>query len=374
MSYAMDKRKAKGTAMYTRKLLENILDDERFDFYLVHYEKIDDPLYGRAKEIIMPKIKLPYGSHFLSQMLFFWRYRKNKFDLIHWFQPRLYPFFWLAPAKKLVVTAYDAGEFSFPGPWVFSREVFKFILKKFNRKVDAIIAASKYGCEEIAKYYQALDKNIFCTYLGGGEDFKIIPKVEAKKRIFKKYGINQPFILQLARHLPNKNNTGLVKAYKIFRDCYGRKEKLVVVGTKDFDTKKILELSRDSGYQDDIIFIYYVEAADLNYMYAASELFVFPSFQEGFGLPLVEAMAAGVPIITSNIASLPEVAGAAALLVNPYDSRELAKAIYQVLTDEHLKVKLVKNGLVQAAKFSWRETGEETKKIYLKLMAADSEL
>lgn len=367
MSYAMDKRKAKGTALYARQLITNILDDSRFEFYLVHYEKSDDPLYGRAKEIIMPKIKLPYGSHFVSQMLFFWRYRKNKFAIIHWFQPRVYPFFWLAPAKKIVITTYGAGEITSPGPWIFSREVFNFVLTKFNRKVDAMIAVSKYGCEEIAKYYHAPRENIFFTYLGGGENFKVVAKPEARQRIFEKYGLSQPFILEMARHLPHKNITGLISAYKIFRDKYKRNEKLVIVGTRDFDTEKIFRLANGSGYKDDIVFIDYVEARDLNYLYSAAELFVFPSLQEGFGLPIVEVMASGTPVITANVTSMPETAGEAAILVNPLNYEEIAEKMNAILGCQALKEKLIMAGLNRAKQFSWKNTGEETKNIYLKL-------
>lgn len=371
MSYPMDNRKAKGTALYTRKLVENILADERFDFYLVHYDKVDDPLYGQAKEIIMPKIKLPYGSHFASQMLFFWKYRKNKFDIIHWFQPRVYPFFWLAPAKKIVITTYGAGDITAPGPFVFSREVFNFILIKFNRKVDAFIAVSKYGCEEIAQYYHALANKIFFTYLGGGEIFKNINKSEARQLAADKYGITYPFILEMARHLPHKNIINLIKAYKILRTDYGRGEKLVIVGTKDFDTDKIFQLAKESGYQNDIIFIDYVEIVDLNYFYAAAELFVFPSLQEGFGLPIIEAMASGTPVITSNITSMPEIAGEAAILVNPLDPGEIAEAMNRILANEGLKEKLIKMGIERAKQFNWKITAEETKKIYLKLYETD---
>lgn len=367
MSYPMDNRKAKGTALYTRKLIENMLGDERFDFYLVHYDKVDDPLYTRAKEVMLPRIKLPYASHFVSTMLFFWRYRNQKFDIIHWFQPRVYPFFWLAPAKKIAITTYGAGDITAPGPWIFSREVFNFILTKFNRKVAAMIAVSKYGCEEIRQYYHARPENIYFTYIGSGENFKVIEKNEARRLVVEKYKINGSFILEMGRHLPHKNITNLIKAYKIFRDRYERKEKLVIVGTKDFDTEKIFKLAEESGYKDDIIFIYYVEPEDLNHFYSAAEILVFPSLQEGFGLPIVEAMASGAPVITSNVTSMPEVAGEAALLINPLDPEEIAQAMNEIQSDGILKEKLIKAGLARARQFNWKDAGEETKEIYLKL-------
>ena len=129
MSYAVDGRKAKGTALYAEKLIEGIIENPRFDFYLVHYEKSPERFYSRAKEIIMPKVSLPYGSHFISQLLFFWKYRNQKFDIIHWFQPRVYPFYWLAPAKKIIVTMHGAGDITAPQNFIFSRSVLNFVLK-----------------------------------------------------------------------------------------------------------------------------------------------------------------------------------------------------------------------------------------------------
>src|SRR3989344_1145533 len=368
MSYAMDNRKAKGTALYTRKLIENLLDDERFEFYLVHYEKVDDPLYKRAKEILLPEVRLPYGSHFISQLLFFWKYRNNKFDLIHWFQGRLYPFFWLAPAKKIMVTTHGAGDITAPGKWVFSREVFNFILTKFNKKVDAFVALSKYGVKEIEQYYHARLDKIYFTYIASGGDFENINKNEAYEFVSKKYKITGRFILDVARILPHKNVTGLIKAYKIFKDIYKREEKLVIVGTHDSDTKLALKLAKESGHNDDIIFIDYIEPKDLNLMYSAADLFVFPSIQEGFGMPIVEAFSSGTPVITSNVTSMPEIAGDAALLVDPTDYENMAQKMNDILGDDVLKNDLINKGLERVKFFSWQNTAEKTKEIYLTLV------
>ena len=239
MSYAVDGRRGKGTALYAQKLIEQMLSDERFDFYLVHYKKSDAPIYARAKEIIMPRVRLPYGSHFISQLLFFWKYRKNQFDIIHWLQPRIYPFFWLAPAKKIIVTTHGAGDITAPGEWIFSRKVFNFVLSKFNKKVNAFVAVSKYGCREIEEHYHVKPEHIYFTYNGGGEDFKKIDKIEAKKEIFSKYNIEGSFILNVARHIPHKNADNLIRAYKILRDKYKRTENLLVVGKKGSESGEI---------------------------------------------------------------------------------------------------------------------------------------
>jgi len=368
MSYTMDNRKSSGTASYAQKMIEGLLADPRFDIYLVHYDRVDDPLYKKAKEIIMPEIKLPYATRFIRQLLFFWKYRKNKFDIIHWFQPRLYPFFWLAPAKKIVVTVHGAGMVSFPSPFNFPNKIFNFVLMNFNKWIDVIIASSEYGKEEIIQYYRAKSEKVKVTYLGGGEEYKVVKKLAVQKLVIGKYKISVPFILDVSRLTHHKNVDSLIKAYIVYRDKYKGCEKLVIVGSPLFGYQKTYNLANDSKYKDDIYFIDFVKQEDLNAMYSAAELFVFPSLNEGFGLPVIEAMASGTPVITSNTTSLPEVAGDAAVLIDPLNTRQIAEAMNKVLSDENLKQDLIKRGFERAKEFTWKKTAEETKEIYFKLM------
>jgi len=363
MSYAMDNRAAKGTALYTRKLVERLLDDDRFEWCLVHFERVDDPLYRRAREIVMPKLRLPAATRFVRTMLFFWKYRHEGFDIIHWFQPRLYPFFWLAPACHIVVTAHGAGDITAPGAFPLSRRIFNFILKHFNHTVDALIGVSEFGREEIIEYYRADPERTYAIYNGGGEDFHPILKSEAG-RITSKYGIVQPFILDVSRLVPHKNVDAVIRAYDILRTDPSRREQLVIVGGPGYRHEETYALARRSPYASSILFIEYVPQEDLNALYAAAEVFVFPSLNEGFGLPVVEAFASGTPVVTSNVAALPEIAGSAALLVDPYKPDHIAGAIGRILSDQSLRASLVEKGRARAKQFTWKKTAEETLALY----------
>ncbi len=366
MSYSMDKRKAKGSALYTRKLIEGLLTDDRFDFYLVHYDKVDDPLYLKTHEIIMPKIRLPYGSRFVSQMLFFWKYRHNQFDIIHWFQPRVYPFYWLAPAKKIIVTMHGAGDISAPKYFVFSRCVFNFVLKYFHKRVDVAIVDSENGKKEVIEYYNFSPTKISVIYIGGGEDFILIKKNEAKKLVAEKYGIRGSYILDVSRFVPHKNVVTLIAAYVFMRKKYPtRQEKLVIVGGAASKRRDEYVAAEKSGFSEDIIFIDFVSAENLNAVYSASDLFVFPSLSEGFGLPVLEAMASGTPVVTSNVTSMPEIGGNAVVTINPLDVSGLAEMINKILSDENLKRRMIESGLKRAPKFTWKKTAEETKNLYV---------
>ncbi|MFA4890440.1 MAG: glycosyltransferase family 1 protein [Candidatus Paceibacterota bacterium] len=368
MSYAVDGRPSSGSALYARQLISRLVLDSCLECYLIHYETSDDPIYKMgAKEIVMPKVKLPYGSHFISQLLFFWQHRKQKFDIIHWFQPRLYPFFWLAPARKIVVTMHGGGMIAFKQKFIFSNFMFNFILSNFGFKVDIAFADTDFGKREIIDNYKIDNTRLKVVHMGGGELFKAINKEEARNLIVSKYNIKAPFILDISRLQPHKNIDSLIRAYILVRNSGGVNQKLVIVGTPVQDYKKTYEIARESLYKDDIFFVNFVPQEDLNAFYSAADLFVFPSLNEGFGVPVVEAMASGTPVITSNTTALPEVAGDAAVLVDPLNIKQIAYEMNRILSDNNFKKGLIKKGLERAKQFTWDKTTEYTKKTYFDL-------
>ncbi len=364
MSYSMDNRGGMGTAIYTRRMVENLLQDGRFEFTLVHYDRSDDPLYKKVREIVMPEIpRLPFGTRFVRTMLFFWKYRKENFDIIHWFQPRLYPFFWLAPARHIVVTAHGAGEMYLKLPFIFSSWVYQMVMKHCNRYMAAVIGVSHFAKGEIEEWYKVPPEKTFVTYPGGGERFAPIPRQDAQVIVKNSYGISGPFMLDVSRLEPHKNIGTLIRAYRIARDR-GVRHKLVIVGKDSGEYQTLHALASSLGIQDDIIFALTANAEELNALYVAADALVFPSLNEGFGLPLVEAMSTGTPIVTSNIASMPEVTEGAALLVDPNNAEEISSAMVRLLSDKGLQEKLRARGFERAKMFRWSETARETIKLY----------
>ena len=369
MSYAMDNRRTKGIALYTRKLILGLLENPIANYYLVHYEKVDDPLYKKAREILIREVRLPYGSHFISQMIFFWKYRKEPFDIIHWFHPRVYPFFWLVPAKKIIVTMHGAGDITAKTNFVFSRAIFNFVLRNFHKYIDVIVVDSNFAKDEVAEHYGIPKEKIKVIYLGGAEIYKPLNKTESQKIVLEKYGINKPYILDVSRLQPHKNVKTLIKSYTLLRENHPeRKEKLVIVGAsayteKNEDSSEYIE-ARKSRFSSDITFISFVDHSDLNAVYSASELFVFPSLNEGFGLPVLEAMASGVPVITSNVTSMPEIGGDAVITLDPLDVGKMAEVMHNTLTDEGLREKMIDLGLLRAKDFTWQKTAIQTEELY----------
>jgi glycosyltransferase involved in cell wall biosynthesis len=374
MSHTMDNRAGKGSALSTRRLVERLVRDTRLDVTLIHYDIADDPLYREAREIRAPYLKLPFATRFARTMLLFWKYRKENFDIIHWFQPRLYPFFWLAPAKHIVVTAHGAGDITAPGQFPMSRRIYNFIMIHFNFAIDAIIGVSDFGREEIIEYYKVCPDRVrsILYYNGGAEEYKKLDKQLALKQI-KDYGISSPYILDVSRLEPHKNVGMLVRAYILLRDSHPeRKEKLVIVGAPRFKSEETLALAKNSRYSDDIQFVHFVRQEDMNALYAAAELFVFPSLNEGFGMPLIESFASGTPVVTSNVTALPEVAGDAAVLADPNDASSISEAMQRVLSDEVLRKELIKKALERARTFTWDRSAEEVTKLYEEIIKMDT--
>lgn len=368
MTYAFDGRPAKGTALYARKLTERLVADPGLDVTLVHYERSDDPLYRRAREVLMPRVRLPLGSRFVSQLLFFWRYRREQFDIIHWFQPRLYPFFWLAPAKHIVVTAHGAGDITAPSKFVLTKSLFNFIFVQASRHIGAIIAVSNFARDEIVQHYKVAKEKVWVTYNGGGEDFRALAGEDARAAIAR-YGIDRSYILHVGRHVPHKNCVRLIEAYGRYRQQNpGRGELLVIVGTPSLSWKESVAARERSSYRADIRFVEHVAPEHLNALYSGAQALAFVSLNEGFGLPIVEAFASGTPVITSNTTSLPEIAGDAAVLVNPLAAGEIADALSRVLTDGSLQESLRAKGLARAHMFTWQATAEATRDVYARLL------
>lgn len=366
MSYAMDNRRGKGSAVYTRELISHLLDDDQFAFTLVHYEPVADPLYRQAPEIILPKFWL--SSRWLRQLKWFWQSRRQPFDLIHWFQPRLYPGYWWAPARFKVVTIHGGGRFYYP--WhSLSARMFDWVLKYLNQGIDCAIVATTAAKTEALQTYGLPAGKLAVTYYGGGENFKPWPKSEALAVVRERYQqISREFVLTVSRLQPHKNLDNLIRGYCQFRDRVGAGPQLVIIAQPAESAPATYQLARSSKYAEDIIFIDFVPAADLNWFYSAASLFVFPSLSEGFGLPLVEAMAAGAPVAVSNIPVLLEVVGPAGHSFDPLAPAAIAGVIGQIITKPDLAAKGRAAGLDRAQEFTWAKTAAATKEIYLNLV------
>ena len=199
-------------------------------------------------------------------------------------------------------------------------------------------------------------------YSGVNAEYKLLPKNDERlAAVRKKYNLPAKFILYLGNIEPRKNIGGLIRAYNLLRREQSElgEVKLIIAGATGWKINDTFSELQASPYKADIIFLGYIDQADKVGLYNLATVFAYPSFYEGFGFPPLEALACGLPVVTSNISSLPEIVSAAALTVDPYNIKVLSQALVAILTDENLRNELSRRGLERACAFSWEKTARE---------------
>ena len=229
---------------------------------------------------------------------------------------------------------------------------------------DRIIAISECTRNDVVRFLNVPEKNVEVIYLACEKRFKPITDRVHLDEVRTKYSFPGRFCLNLGTIEPRKNVSGLVKAFASYLGRSDSDLRLVIAGKKGWAYNKVCAEIKERGLEGKICFADYVEDEDLPALYNLAEFFVYPSFYEGFGLPVLEALSCGRAVICSNSSSLPEVAGEAALMVDPESSGDLSTAIEKLDTDIDFRGTLSIKALAQAKKFSWHITAENTAKVY----------
>jgi glycosyltransferase involved in cell wall biosynthesis len=291
-------------------------------------------------------------------------------DVIHF--PYFSPFFLTLPGKKLtksVVTIHDLIPIKYLEhypPGIRGRLRWE-IQKRRLKKIDAAITDSDYWREEIPKLTGYPKEKIFVIPLAAGKEFKKLPSHQISS-IKHKYNLPDNFILYVGDVNWNKNVEGLIKAFAKSKIKI-QNLKLVLVGKAFEDrnlkeTNSILQLIKELNLINQTKILGYVPTKDLVAIYNLATVFCLPSFSEGFGLPVLEAMACGCPVVAGKTSGLPEICGEAAILVDPYDINDIARGIKKAIEN---KEKLVEKGIRQAGEFSWQQTANLTLEVYEKV-------
>ncbi|MCM8809184.1 MAG: glycosyltransferase family 4 protein [Candidatus Omnitrophica bacterium] len=248
--------------------------------------------------------------------------------------------------------------------------ILKIIIPKAVKKADMIITVSYNTKKDLLNHFKIDSEKITVIYPGlHHENIRPIEDYEKIEDLKKKYGIYGKYLLFVGAIEPKKNIPKLIDAFIIVKEKFPEL-KLVLCGKIGWKAEIFYKKMKDlpEKIKKDIILTGYVPVSDLPYLYNGCEVFVFPSLYEGFGSPVVEAMGCGVPVVTSNISSLPEVVGDAGILVNPENKEEIAEAILSILTDQNLKKTLSKKGIERAKLFSWENTAKKTLELYKKVV------
>lgn len=266
-------------------------------------------------------------------------------------------------AKKIVTSVHD---FSFILYRDFHpKERVEYIEKYFYKNVvksDMIITGSEYSKQEILQRLDFTEDQVTVIHHGIDHDlFKVYKNVNID------FGLPSKFILSVGSIEPRKNLIGLLKAYDSLNEDLKKEYKLVLVGFKGWKNKEIMDILDNN--QENIHYLGFVSDEDLAKVYNLASLFVFPSFYEGFGLPPLEAMACGTPVVSSNLTSMPEVCIDAAVYCDPHDTKDIKSKIELVLNDVSLQSSMIQKGIERAKQFTWGKSADEHMKVFEKMIS-----
>ncbi len=333
-----------------------IKDRDAFDISQSNVHFIECSSANRVLRLIWEQTVLPWYAR---------RYRLQVLHSPHYTKP-----LFLRDCSS-VVTFHDMTFFIYPQKHILSKQIFfKNMIPLSARSADRLIADSYSTKRDMVKFNMASEDKIEVVHPSVDKSYRLIENEALIEKIRGKYDTSSKFILYVGTIEPRKNIDGLIKAYHKAANSQGIEHRLVIAGGKGWDYERVFKLVGDLKLEERVVFTGYVPENDLPLLYNAAELFIYPSFYEGFGIPTLEAMSCGVPVISSNISSLPEVVGDGGILVDPYNIDELAEAIIKVITDEGLREELSQRGLNRARLFSWNRTAEDTLSIYREIVAA----
>lgn len=363
-----------GLGRYAQKLLEHLLrlDDE--NQYLVFYHQprraVVSPPLDSLPRLTFPTSAKPWRMSVL--LAHFLRIPMDRLlpdvQIFHATDHLLPPL----RRARTVFTIHDLIFRFYPQYHLpLNRWFLSLMIPRFLQAADAIIAISHHTKRDVMRLYGVDEAKIQVIHEGVDADFRPQPP-ERIAEVRGRHHLPRQYILYVGTIEPRKNLGALLEAYLLLKQRARGVQvpKLAIVGKKGWLYGGFFRRLRETGLEKETVLTGYVPDEDLPAIYSGALFFVYPSFYEGFGLPVLEAMACGVPVICSQASSLPEVAGEAALLVNPHDVGELAEAMMRLLTDEEMRRRLRGEGLKRAALFTWEEAARRTLRVYRRLGAA----
>jgi glycosyltransferase involved in cell wall biosynthesis len=254
-------------------------------------------------------------------------------------------------------------------PYVVSK-YYDYFFPRFAKLANRIITVSEFSRQDISKQYNIPLSKIDVAYNGANEIFEPINE-EDKNKVKEEYTSGCDYFIHIGILVPRKNVALLLKAFSEYKQATGRKTKLVIVGEKMFLTKDIEEAFSNSSFKSDIIFTGRLAPDKLKYLLGAAKSLLLVSYFEGFGIPIIEAMYADVPVITSNITSMPEIAGDAAILVDPFSVDSIKNALIRMENDHQLRQQLIEKARERRRLFTWDKSAEVIWKSFEKALAGD---
>jgi glycosyltransferase involved in cell wall biosynthesis len=353
------------TGRYVARLLDHLQDIDTFHRYTVLVSPDDDWKPYASNFHTLPCPYPQFSLNPLHQFGFSGQLSRLKPDLVHFTmtqQPLTY-------FGEIVTTTHDLTMFHFVRRGDTSKPVFalkmflyRFLFKWSHMKSDKIIVPTKYVAADLAAYQPSTKHKIVVTYESGE-----LPKTMAPPRKPDAIGAKDEFIMYLGTAFPHKNLPKLIEAFEILKKSHP-KLKLVLVGKKEKHYEELEAFAQTQPHAKDIVITGFLPDEEAKWLYNHTKAYVFTSLSEGFGLPPLEAMGYGAPIVSSDATCMPELYGEAAHYFNARNTKDIAQKVNEVMTDKKLRDRLIKNGPSQLAKYSWHTMAEETLIVYKEVL------
>lgn len=354
-------RDGTGNCTYTRNLLDQLAAIDSENEYILYAIHAEHPFYLRfrnsanfaVRRMLSSKPPVRIALELAARSLV------DHLDVLHvqyiappWFRGRL------------VLTVHDLAFLHVPDSFrPVERWRLRVMVPKNIARADRVLTVSEFSKQDIITHYGIPAERVVVTPNGGTP----LPAPSDFASACTRHGVRPPFVVSVGRLDRRKNLTRTLDAFAAARRRSSLPHQLVLVGLDDTLSPELDERMHRAGLQESIVRTGLIPDQDLAALLKGADLMVYASLFEGFGLPVLEAMAVGCPVVTSRTSCLPEVAGDAAILVDPQDTEEIAAAIERVLTDATLRKDLSQRGRLRAARFSWRRTAERTLQVYLAL-------
>jgi glycosyltransferase involved in cell wall biosynthesis len=349
-----------GVGTYIRNIVRTLcrLDQENEYFLIGPPAKVQEigalPANFHNVSTVAPERTLQGYREFRTAL------NRLKCDLVHipnlFSVPRLMPCPYVMTVHDMLEHMSRAQQTGFWGPWHLQ------MTRHVLRGAARIFAVSKFTCTEIEKLFEIPSSRIDVVYNAIDERFlRGHASAADRELIVQRYQVNYPFLLYAGRISPHKNVVRMIEAFSALKTELERDQaypdlKLIIIGDDLSGNPDLRRTVVRSGVQNDVRFLGFIPIEVLRIFYDSAKIFVFPSLYEGFGLPPLEAMAHGTPVVTSNATSLPEVVGNAAVLVNPENVFEIMRALHRVLMDQALRARMKERGYKQVTRFSWESS------------------
>jgi glycosyltransferase involved in cell wall biosynthesis len=370
MRVAIDARKLHdfGIGTYTRNLLRQLarLDHDSEYVLLCHPSDLglEAQLGPNFRTVLEPSPNYSIQEQFHVP----WVLHRERPDVFH------APHYVLPPAARCrsVVTIHDCIHLMFPqylpnrAAYLYAKASMWVAVHRSHR----ILTVSEASKRDIMHFFNVDPEKIVVVYNAIDERFRVAPPKEDVERVRERYQLHHKFVLYAGNIKPHKNLVRVIEAFDALRQRGFDELKLLIIGDEISKTPSLRRAVHKHKLHKHVRFLGYLTDETLAILYRLAAVFVFPSLYEGFGLPPLEAMASGTPVVTSNVSSLPEVAGGAAVLVDPYDVVSIVEGIERVLTDSTLAAELRSRGIARAGEFSWERSVARTRELYAEVAQA----